>query len=93
MLPKSPPKPITMVNVCVIELGPIHNSIGTLDYVIDVQGDHATDVIVTMFDEQNAAVGQHIGASGSIRVNNVQLWWPRGMGAAYLYTVKVGYHL
>ncbi len=46
-------------------------------------------VCVTLIDRDNQKVFTENATKGTTSIAGVNLWWPRDMGEAYLYTMQV----
>ena len=60
------------------------NTLGKVDYEVEVNGD--ANVVVSVIDEDNNVVARGEGAKGNLQIEDVKLWEPMN---AYLYNLKV----
>jgi beta-glucuronidase len=85
--------PKTYIDDITINTTNLSDSDGVLSYSVELGGSKvaAYSVVAEVYDSRDRLVAQSKGLTGEIRVNNPNLWWPRGMNESvgYLYTLKV----
>ncbi len=73
----------------------VSGTVGSVNYKIDAitQGSTAA-VNVILYDKEGVSVAEGSGITGTLQVNDANLWWPYTMvrnvsDAGYLYTLEV----
>ncbi|XP_066552206.1 beta-glucuronidase [Amia ocellicauda] len=67
------------------------DSMGVINYEVSIRGAQDPAVTVTLSDAEGMSVATASGLSGTLKVENVNLWWPYLMheNPGYLYSMEV----